>query len=87
MSHDYDVLLLGGYFCDLIFTGLPEMPRLGAEVYGSAFDMVPGAAYTTAPLARCMRTNVSRTGTRCLVDASSAIAMNAGQTAGQTMAR
>jgi len=48
MSHDYDVLLLGGYFCDLIFTGLPEMPRLGAEVYGSAFDMVPGAAYTTA---------------------------------------
>src|SRR6476620_6997721 len=48
MSHDYDVLLLGGYFCDLIFTGLPELPRLGAEVYGSAFDMVPGAAYTTA---------------------------------------
>jgi len=48
MSHDYDVLLLGGYFCDLIFTGLPEMPQLGAEVYGSAFDMVPGAAYTTA---------------------------------------
>ena len=48
MTHDYDVLLLGGYFCDLIFTGLPEMPRLGAEVYGSAFDMVPGAAYTTA---------------------------------------
>ena len=48
MSHDYDVLLLGGYFCDLIFTGLPEMPQLGAEVYGSAFDMVPGASYTTA---------------------------------------
>jgi sugar/nucleoside kinase (ribokinase family) len=48
MPHDYDVLVLGGYFCDLIFTGLPEMPRLGAEVYGSAFDMVPGAAYTTA---------------------------------------
>lgn len=48
MSHDYDVLLLGGYFCDLIFTGLPEMPSLGAEVYGNAFDMVPGAAYTTA---------------------------------------
>src|SRR5215217_2964530 len=48
MTHDYDVLLLGDYFCDLIFTGLPEMPRLGAEVYGSAFDMVPGAAYTTA---------------------------------------
>src|SRR5689334_9992475 len=48
VTNDYDVLLLGGYFCDLIFTGLPEMPRLGAEVYGSAFDMVPGAAYTTA---------------------------------------
>jgi sugar/nucleoside kinase (ribokinase family) len=48
MPHDYDVLLIGGYFCDLIFTGLPEMPRLGAEIYGSAFDMVPGAAFTTA---------------------------------------
>jgi sugar/nucleoside kinase (ribokinase family) len=48
MTNDYDVLLLGGYFCDLIFTGLPEMPRLGAEVYGSGFDMVPGAAFTTA---------------------------------------
>ena len=48
MHHDYDVLLLGGYFCDLIFTGLPEMPHLGAEVYGTGFDMVPGAAFTTA---------------------------------------
>jgi sugar/nucleoside kinase (ribokinase family) len=58
MSHDYDVLLLGGYFCDLIFTGLPEMPRLGAEVYGSAFDMVPGAAFTTAVALRRLNLRV-----------------------------
>jgi sugar/nucleoside kinase (ribokinase family) len=62
MSHDYDVLLLGGYFCDLIFTGLPEMPRLGAEVYGNAFDMVPGAAYTTA---LALRRLDMRTGWAC----------------------
>ncbi|GAB4189115.1 MAG: carbohydrate kinase family protein [Roseiflexaceae bacterium] len=48
MAHDYDILLLGGYFCDLIFTGLPEMPQLGAEVFGSGFEVVPGAAFTTA---------------------------------------
>lgn len=48
MPHDYDVLLLGGYFCDLIFTGLPEMPQLGAEVFSSGFEVVPGAAFTTA---------------------------------------
>jgi sugar/nucleoside kinase (ribokinase family) len=48
MSHDYDVLLPGGYFCDLIFTGLPELPRLGADLFGSGFDMVPGAVFYTA---------------------------------------
>jgi sugar/nucleoside kinase (ribokinase family) len=44
----YDVLLLGSYFCDLIFTGLPAMPRLGADLFGTEFDMVPGATYRTA---------------------------------------
>src|SRR5262249_17990029 len=45
--HDYDVLLPGGYFCDLIFTGLPDLPRLGADQFGSGFDMVPGACFYT----------------------------------------
>ena len=48
MARDYDVLLLGDYFCDLIFTGLPDLPRLGADLFGAEFDMVPGANYRTA---------------------------------------
>lgn len=48
MRHDYDILLFGSYFCDLIFTGLPEMPRLGAEIFGRDVAVVPGAAFTTA---------------------------------------
>ena len=48
MSHNYDILLPGGYFCDLIFTGLPVLPRLGADIFGSGFDMVPGACFYTA---------------------------------------
>jgi sugar/nucleoside kinase (ribokinase family) len=48
MSNDYDVLLPGGYFCDLIFTGLPQLPRLGADIFGTGFDMVPGAVFNTA---------------------------------------
>jgi sugar/nucleoside kinase (ribokinase family) len=47
---DCDVLMLGDYFCDLIFTGLPEPPRLGTDLYSHSFDMLPGGAYimTTA---------------------------------------
>jgi sugar/nucleoside kinase (ribokinase family) len=48
MSDYYDVLLTDGYFCDLIFTGLPELPRLGADLFGTGFDMVPGAVFYTA---------------------------------------
>jgi sugar/nucleoside kinase (ribokinase family) len=47
MSSDYDVLLWGMYFCDLIFTGLPEVPRLGAEIFSSGFDLTPGGPFTT----------------------------------------
>lgn len=47
MTHDnqYDVLVPGTYFCDLVFTGLPELPRTGADIYASGFDMVPGGTY------------------------------------------
>jgi len=48
MSTNYDVLLVGDYFCDLIFTGLPIMPSLGTEVYGTGFDMMPGGSFITA---------------------------------------
>ena len=42
---DCDVLLLGDYFCDLIITGLSEVPRLGADVFGEAMEIAPGGAY------------------------------------------
>ena len=42
------VLLDGGYFSDLVFTGLPEFPRLGHEIYSSDFHILPGGAYNTA---------------------------------------
>lgn len=45
---DWDVLLTGVYFCDLIFTGLPKMPVLGQEIFGSGFDMLPGGTFNTA---------------------------------------
>ena len=48
MPGDYDVLLWGVYFCDLIFTGLPQVPRLGAEVFSTDFSMTPGGPFTTA---------------------------------------
>lgn len=40
-----DVLLFGDYFCDLIITGLQEIPRLGADVFGEAMEIAPGGAY------------------------------------------
>lgn len=44
----YDVLLLGSYFCDLVYTGLPEFPSLGCEVYGTGFELRAGAGFYTA---------------------------------------
>jgi sugar/nucleoside kinase (ribokinase family) len=43
-----DVYLIGRYFCDLVFTGLPEMPRLGHEVYCNDFRLVPGGTANPA---------------------------------------
>ena len=44
---DYDVLFPSGYGCDLIFTGLPEVPRLGADLFGAGFDMAPAGNFLT----------------------------------------
>ena len=48
MSQNYDVLILSDYFCDLIFTGLPELPRLSADIFGTGFEIAPGGSYRTA---------------------------------------
>lgn len=48
MAQQYDVLLTGAYFCDMVFNGLPEMPQLGRDVFSSSFDMVAGGVFYTA---------------------------------------
>jgi len=48
MREPYDIILPGVYFCDLVFTGLPGMPSLGKEIYGSGFDILPGGTFNTA---------------------------------------
>ncbi len=48
MPPGYDVLLLGSYYCDLIFNGLPELPRLGLDLYGTEFDVVAGGCYRSS---------------------------------------
>jgi len=39
---DYDILIPGKYFCDIIFTGLPDFPKLGTEIYSKQVNIVPG---------------------------------------------
>jgi hypothetical protein len=43
-----DILVVGAYFVDLIFSGLAEPVRPGREVFAERFSMVPGGAYTLA---------------------------------------
>ena len=43
-----DVLITGRYFCDVIITGLEEVPRLGYEVWGRHCKILPGAAVIPA---------------------------------------
>ncbi len=47
-EHSCDVLLFGDYFCDFIITGMSELPRLGADVFGEAMEIAPGGAYILA---------------------------------------
>jgi sugar/nucleoside kinase (ribokinase family) len=55
----YDVLLDGGYFSDLVFTGLPEFPRLSHEIYSREFNLAPGGAYNTAVALHRLRMKVA----------------------------
>lgn len=49
MKTNCDVLLFGDYFCDVIITGLSEVPRLGADLFGQSMEITPGGgAYITA---------------------------------------
>ena len=55
---NYQVLLYGSYFLDLIYTGLPQFPELGKDIYSQEFEMRPGASFYTALV-------LHRLGVRC----------------------
>lgn len=40
-----DVLVLGDYYCDFILTGMRELPRLGADLFGEQLEICPGGAF------------------------------------------
>ena len=71
------VLSLGRIYCDLIFTGLPAMPRLGREVFaeGMTLSLGGGAFITAAHSAAHGRTTalVARFGTDALSAAISRV--------------
>ncbi len=54
----YDVLVLGDYFYDLIYSGLPEFPSLGRECYCKGVTSTGGAMFITAAALRRLGANV-----------------------------
>lgn len=48
MARCYDVLVVSDYFLDLVFTGLPHLPELGQEVFGTGFAMLAGGGFISA---------------------------------------
>ena len=48
MSLNFDVIVVGSYSVDLIFSGLGELPQLGKDVVGTDFRMTPGEAFISA---------------------------------------
>ncbi|NLE76357.1 MAG: hypothetical protein GX605_06350 [Chloroflexi bacterium] len=49
MSKGFDVLVVGRrLFCDVIFTGLPQTPALGHEVFAQELTLAAGGAISTA---------------------------------------
>lgn len=46
-EYDYDILIPGNYFCDLIFTDVPRFPALGAEVYTGGLTVTLGGCLNT----------------------------------------
>lgn len=44
---NYDILIFGEYTFDLIITGLPETPRLGADIFGTGMGAHAGGTFNT----------------------------------------
>ena len=47
-SATVEVMVVGEYFCDLIFSGLEAPPRLGAELFADGLTVRPGGCYNMA---------------------------------------
>jgi len=48
MTSTFDVIVVGNYSVDLIFSGMSEFPQLGKDVVSTNFKMTPGEAYISA---------------------------------------
>ncbi len=48
MGLNFDVIVVGSYSVDLIFSGLPELPQLGKDIIATGFQMTPGDAFISA---------------------------------------
>jgi sugar/nucleoside kinase (ribokinase family) len=48
MTPSFDVIVVGSYTIDLIFSGMTEFPQLGKDTISSAFKATPGQAYISA---------------------------------------
>jgi sugar/nucleoside kinase (ribokinase family) len=48
MSAEFDVIVVGSYSVDLIFTGMGEFPQPGKDVVAKDFKMTPGEAFISA---------------------------------------
>lgn len=58
----YDILVPGHYFCDLIFTGLPQFPALGTEVYTQGLSVAVGGVMNTVIALQRLGTRVGWVG-------------------------
>ncbi|MEO8612471.1 MAG: carbohydrate kinase family protein [Chloroflexota bacterium] len=58
MTLSYDFVLIGGYFFDMIFTGLANMPVLGCELYSDGVTTTGGAMFITAASLRRLGASV-----------------------------
>ena len=63
MSFDFDIVIPGHYFCDVIFTHMLDFPQLGAEIYSDGVKVVAGGgALNTATGLRRLGVNVGWVG-------------------------